>query len=466
MKKIGKPICFIVAAFILVFAALSVFGVSTQWGDKKTVYVKGLSDIRWGIDINGGIDVTFSAPEGYDATEAQMDAAKAVIEQRLVNLNITDSEVYIDNNKDRVIVRFPWKSDEEDFDPESAIKELGETAELTFRKGTERDSSGYASPTIEDELVLSGDAVESAEVRISSEDNTYVVLLTLNDKGKDAFAAATKEMLAEKGYISIWMDETCVSSPNVEAEITDGVATISGNFTAETAKDLADKINAGALPFALKTDSFSTISPSLGNGAKTAMGIAGLIAFILICIMMIYLYRMSGIIASVCLLGQIAGSFAFISGFFPDFPSFTLTIPGIAGIILSVGMGVDCHVITAERIRDELKEGKTLNGSIALGYRKAFSAIFDGNITVVIIAIILMGAFGPSDSLVAKMLSWVFFMFGPATTGSIYSFGYTLFIGVLMNFVFGILASKLMLKSVSRFDTFKKLSWYRREKNV
>ncbi len=462
MKKTGKPICFIVAALIFVFTALSFFGLSSQWGDNRNVYVKGVSDIRWGIDINGGLDVTFSAPDDVDATEAQMDAAKAVIEQRLVNLNITDSEVYVDNNKDRIIVRFPWKSNEENFDPEAAIKELGETAELSFRKGTTRDGSGFASPTIEDELVLNGSAVESAEVRVD-EENNYIVLLTLDSTGKEAFAKATKEMLDKKGYISIWMDDKYFSAPDVQAEITDGVATITGNFTYESAKELADKINSGALPFALETESFSTISPSLGNGAKVAMGIAGLISFALICVLMISLYRLPGVVASICLLGQIAGTFAFISGFFANINSFTLTIPGIAGIILSIGMGVDCHVITAERIRDELKDGKTLNGAISAGYRKAFSAIFDGNITVVIIAVILMSAFGPTDSLVAKLLSWVFFMFGPATTGSIYSFGYTLFIGVIMNFIFGILTSKLMLKSVSRIETFKKLSWYRRE---
>ena len=319
MKKIGKPVCLIVAVLIFVFAGLSFLGINTQWGDKKTIYVKGISDIRWGIDINGGLDVTFSAPEGVDATDAQMEAAKAVIQQRLVNLNITDSEVYVDNNKDRVIVRFPWKSDEENFDPEAAIKELGETAELTFREGTAKDASGLNDPKKDDKLVLSGDAVEKAEAGYDSANSQYIVMLTLNDKGKSAFAASTKEMLAKKGYISIWMDETCISAPNVEAEITDGVATISGNFTAETSKDLADKINAGALPFKLEAESFKSISPDLGNGVKVAMGIAGLIAFVVICAIMISLYRLPGIVASVCLLGQVAGTIAFISGFFSNF---------------------------------------------------------------------------------------------------------------------------------------------------
>lgn len=467
MKKIGKPVSIILALFIVAFAVVSVLGISTKWGDTRNIYIKGISDIRWGIDINGGLDVTFGAPEGINATEQQMDAAKAVIEQRLVTLNITDSEVYVDHNKDRVIVRFPWKSDEKDFDPEAAIKELGATAKLTFRKGTARDSMSTANPSLEDVLVMDGSVVTSASVGINPETGLYVVNLKLNEAGKTAFAAATKEMADQKGYISIWMDDDMIEAPDVQEAITNGEAVItSSSFTAASAKALADKINAGALPFSLVTESFSTISPILGNNAKNAMGIAAVIAFILICILMISAYRLPGIVASICLLGQIAGTLACISGFFPNFNSFTLTIPGIAGIILSIGMGVDCYIITAERIKEELNSGKTLNGAVAAGYHKAFSAIFDGNVTVIIIALILMGAFGPTDTIMAKILTPVFFMFGPATTGAIYSFGYTLLLGVIMNFVFGIFASKLMLRSISRFDTFKKLHWYRRSKNV
>jgi preprotein translocase subunit SecD len=160
MRKIAKPFCFILTAFILIVSFLAIFGIDSQFGDKRTVYIKGISDIRWGIDINGGLDVTFCAPDGVDATDSQMSAAESIINQRLVNLNITDSEVYVDYNKDRIVVRFPWKSDEKDFDPEKAIKEIGEMAEITFREGTATDSAtGLPDAKYTDTLVIDGKSI-------------------------------------------------------------------------------------------------------------------------------------------------------------------------------------------------------------------------------------------------------------------------------------------------------------------
>jgi preprotein translocase subunit SecD len=155
-------------------------------------------------------------------------------------------------------------------------------------------------------------------------------------------------------------------------------------------------------------------------------------------------------------MGQVAVTIGAVSGFFGFMSSFTLTLPGIAGIILAVGMGVDANVITFTRIKEEVCSGKSIDGAITIGYSRAFSAILDGNLTTVIVAIILMGSFGPTDSLFAKLLNPIFFMFGASTAGTIYSFGYTLLVGCILNFVFGIFASKLMLKSLSRFKGLRK----------
>lgn len=239
-----------------------------------------------------------------------------------------------------------------------------------------------------------------------------------------------------------------ISAPTVNTAITDGTASITGDFTASEASSLASKINAGALPFALETTSFGSISPTVGSAALTAMGIAAVIALSIICIFVLILYRLPGFIACIALLGQTSLSLAAISGFFPFLSSFTMTLPGIAGIILSMGMGVDANIITAERIKEELYSGRSLDGAIIKGSKSSFSAIFDGNITVIIVAVILMGVFGPSNIL--SML------FGPSTTGVIYSFGYTLLIGVISNFIMGIGASRLMLRSISRFNIFRK----------
>ena len=166
------------------------------------------------------------------------------------------------------------------------------------------------------------------------------------------------------------------------------------------------------------------------------------------------------------LLGQLAGTIAAISGFFPNASSFTLTIPGIAGIILSVGVGVDCNVIASERIKDEFKKGKTIDGAIDSGYKNALSAIIDGNVTIIIVSIVLMGAFGTPDNFIAKIFSPLMSLFGSSITGSIYSFGYTLLMGVVFNLIMGVLASKYMLKSISQFKCLRKPQLYGGKKNA
>ena len=463
VKRVKKPVFFVVFLLIAAFAASVLFGISSYYGDIETVYVKGVDDIRFGIDIKGGVDVTFTPPEGFDATDEQLDSAKEVIVQRMINLNITDYEAYIDYSNDRIIVRFPWKEGEAEFDPEAAVKELGETAQLTFREGIELDSMNKPTGVTAENIILEGKDVAEAYAAYDQSANAgsqWLVALNLTDEGAKKFAEATEKLYNEGGVISIWMDDTCISSPRVSAVITDGKATISGNFDAESSKKLADQINSGALPFKLVTASFSTISPSLGMGALEAMVVAGIIAFACIAVFMIAVYRLPGFIAVIALIGQVAGTLAFVSGYFGFNASGILTIPGIAGIILAVGMGVDANVITAERIKEELNNGKTLDGALISGYQRALSAIMDGNITMILVAVILMGAFGTPDSIFAKALHFVFFMFGPSTAGTIYSFGFTLLTGTILNLFFGVLCSRLMTMSLSGFKAFRNPKLY------
>ncbi|MDE5736960.1 MAG: protein translocase subunit SecF [Oscillospiraceae bacterium] len=449
--KIKKPVFFIAFFIILAFALSTVFGIASYKGDIKTTYVHGLEDIRLGIDIQGGVDVTFEPDDNENATEEQMDAALQVIKLRLTNLGINDSETYVDYNNSRIIVRFPWQSGEENFDPAAAVNELGQMSELTFRYGT--DLTG--------DLILSGADVSAASPGYDQQNDQWVVQLQLNDSGKDAFATATTEQASNNGYISIWMDDTCISSATVNEAITSGQAVISGNFTSESAKELADQITSGALPFSLHSTSTKTLSPTLGSGALYAMILSGLIALGFICIYMLILYRVPGFIAVIGLIGQVAGMLAAVSGWFGFLPSSTLTIPGIAGIILSVGMGVDCNIITAERIKEELSKGKSLESSLKAGYANAFSAILDGNLTLAIVAVILMGAFGTNTNFLTKILdATIFYFFGATTEGFIYSFGFTLIMGVILNFIMGVALARLMTFSLAKFKAFQKPSLY------
>ncbi len=467
-KKTGKLVFFVVFILIIALTYTAFFGVENYYGDTREIIFKGAQDIRWGIDIQGGVEAVFSPnKQDIQISDEDMDASKSIIETRLVNANITDYEVYTDSNNKQIIVRFPWEAGESDFDAVATVEKLGASAVLVFRKGTEETG----------EVVLKGaDDVKSAYPTVNPETNAPMVGLELTSQGSAKFAKATSEMVGQQ--ISIWLstttsevdekgnpvvEEVLLSAPSVNEAITNGQCTISGaDMTAESVKELSEQINSGKLPFALTVDNskLQIISPTLGSDALRVMIIAGSIAFGLVCLLMILRYRLNGVVAAIALLGQLAGSIACISGFFGSVNSFTLTVPGIAGIILSVGVGIDCNVIAAERIRDEFEKGKTIDGSIDSGFKNSLSAIIDGNVTIVIVSLVLMGAFGSPDGIMAKIMSPIMSLLGSAITGSIYSFGYTLLVGTIFNLIMGVVASKLMLKSISKFKVFRKPWFY------
>ena len=423
MKK-RKPYFFIVAAVILLLAYVALFGVHIQT-DSFEIQIKGANDMRFGIDIRGGVSAVFQPKDlGRAPTNEELESARQIIESRLDAQNILDREITVDNLSGHVFVRFPWKSGA-DFDAQQAIEELGEMARLTFRdpegnvllegKHVETASSGYISP----------------QQVTSSEQSGYIVQLKFTSEGAVLFETATSALVGQT--MGIYMDELLLSDPRVNSAIAGGQAQITGSFTAEQARLLAAKIQAGALPFALETKTFSTISPTLGSGALDVTVTAALIAFVLVCLFMLLYYRLPGFVACLALALQLAGQLLALS-----LPQITLTLPGIAGIILSIGMGVDANVIIAERIKEELKTGKTLDSAINSGFDRAFSSVFDGNITVMIVAIILM-------------------VFG---SGVMLSFAYSLLTGVLLNFVAGVGATRLMTTSLSCFQPLRNRRLY------
>lgn len=453
MKRIPKPVFFIVALLILLFSYTAIFGVSYYVGDNKQTVIKSITDIRWGTDIRGGVEATFLPADNYNATEKELDSAKSIIELRMISSGITDYELYADYNTDRIIVRFPWKSDEKDYDVEKAIEEISSTAKLTFRPGQEYANTSIGSdgeyvfqtPTGDtDTVLMDGSAVKDAFAAIDQSQGKagqYVVSLKLNDEGAKTFADLTEKYNGQ--VVSIWMDDIMLSAPTIQEKISGGEAQITGNFDAAEATALADKIKAGALPFELETSSYGSVSATLGENSLIAMAIAGIIAMIVISIFMILMYRLPGLIAVIALFGQMGITIAAVSGYFPVFSSFTMTLPGIAGLILSIGMGVDANVITSERIIEEMRTGRTLDGALDRGTKSSLTAIIDGNMTIIIVAIILLLVFGPSNILSI--------LFGQSTTGTIYSFGYTLLMGVISNFIMGVGLSRVMLRAVAGF---------------
>lgn len=398
--KNKKPVFFIVLAVAIFMAVAAITDVS---------------NMRFGIDIRGGVDAAFE-PVGLDRkpTDSELEAARSIIETRLDQQNILDRDVTVDKNNGYIIVRFPWKADETDFNPQEAMAELGETAQLTFQ-----DAEGN--------VLLEGSHVtESSPIR-DQRTGLYAVSLTFDGKGTKLFSEATKKLIGKT--ISIYMDDTLIQTATVNEHISSGKAQIDNIGSYEEAKALSDKINSGSLPFSMVTKNHSTISPKLGAGALDVMVKAGVIAFCVICVLLILYYRLPGFVACIALLMQVSGQLLALS-----IPHVTLTLTGIASIILSIGMGVDANVIISERINEEIKSGKSISSAVSIGFKDAFSSVFDGNITVLIVGIILL-------------------IFG---SGSLLSFAYSLLTGIFFNFAAGVTASRLMIRSLIEFKALRK----------
>lgn len=415
--KSGKKTLTVILIAIAAFIYIAIFG----FGDN----IKGLFNMRFGIDIRGGVEAIFE-PKGLDhnPTASELEMAREVIESRLDNQNITDREVTVDNNGGYIIVQFPWKSTETNFKPEDAIAELGEMAKLTFQ-----DPNGN--------VLIEGKDVTKATAKAdtSGASRSYVVALQFNAEGAKLFEKATGDLIGKT--ISIYMDKDLISNPTVQTKISGGEAVITNIGTFEDARLLAAKINSGALPFSLETTNFKTISPSLGNNALNVMVGAGILSFFVVCVFMILFYKLPGIIACITLLMHMALQLLAIS-----VPQFTLTLPGIAGIILSIGMAVDTNIIIAERISEEIKKGNSIHSSILSGYKHAFTSVLDGNVSTAAVAVILM-------------------IFG---SGSMLSFGYTLLIGMVLNLFIGVNISKQLLLSVIQFKRWNNEKCFREKK--
>ncbi len=421
---------FIVAVIILAIVAYTAFGI----------YTERSSYMRFGIDIKGGVSATFqSADENVVPTDEQLESAKAIIELRLDGNNILDRTVTIDKENHSVLVEFPWQAAEENYDPVAAIEELGETAQLTFaiveevKHGTEgavefEYEGGHADYKIVEKF-MDGSKVAKAEAGYLQ--GEYIVTLDFDEEGTKIFGDTTSKHVND--LIGIMMDDTLVSVATISTAITEGSGYISGDFTADETRDLAAKINSGALPFAMESTNYSAVSATMGAHALSVMLLAGLIALCIIILFMCIYYRLPGFVASITLLLQTAGQLLIF-----HLMGLTLTLPGIAGIILSIGMGVDSNIIIAERIKEEINAGKTLKGAISAGYNRAFSAVLDCNVTTAAVGLLLM-------------------FFG---TGSMLSFAYTLLIGILLNFGLSIISSKLMLQSLSCYKVFSNPKFY------
>lgn len=397
-------------AVVLIIAALcyiALYGIVIG----STQYMQPVKNgIKKGLDIAGGSSITYEAVTGAVITKQQADTVKAVLRKRLDGVGFTEASVSSAQGDKRYIVEIPQVTN-----PEEAVRLLGNTAELKF---VDPDKN----------LVLSGKDVKEAksEYQKLSENSApqHYVSLTLNTEGVAKFAEATKRLSTQaegKNYIAIMLDEKEISRPRVKSEINSEKCIIEGGFNAESAKELASTIRAGQLPFKLKEVALSSVGATLGDKALQSSLQAALIALILVMIYMMAFYRLPGLIASVALVGYTA-LLSLLLGIF----QINLTLPGMAGIVLTIGVAVDANVVIFERIKDELTLGKTLRAAVDAGFNRAFSAILDSNVTTLIAGFVLM---------------W----FG---TGPIKGFAITLIMGIITSLFTAVVVSRFLLEQM------------------
>lgn len=407
-KSIAILVLMLIVAILLNYVAFIGFSIS---GFKYGGMLDEEKGIRKGIDLAGGSVITFQA-QADNPTEEQMDIVESIFTARLNNAGYTEARISRDENG-QITVEIPSV-----FETDEAAELLGSTAKLTF---TDADGN----------VVLDGATdIKNAEAEYGplsqSANSEHYVKLTLTGDAVQKFADATKAAAARKSdntnYIAIMMDDNVVSAPRVNEEINSETCIISGSFeTAADAATLANQIKSGALPFDLTTVSQNTIGPELGEKALPTSLLAAAIGILIVMVFMIIFYRLPGLIADLALAFYV-GIIALVLGV----ARVNLSLSGIAGIVLSIGMAVDANVIIFERMKEELKLGKTIKASVESGFKKAFSAIFDSNITTIITCVVLY-------------LSGI---------GTIRGFAVTLALGVIVSMFTAIAITKFLLKQL------------------
>lgn len=384
VKGLGKLLLTLVLAAGLIFVALC--GV----GEKKRGSAEG---IRLGLDLAGGVSITYETVK-ENPTDEEMEDTVYKLLKRADDSGQTEAAVYREGGN-RINVDIPGATDAEE-----TLEKLGRVGELLFVLGegnatvavTEEQTGAYEYVLLRsvEEIKADGDVILDGTDVAKAEAGWYeeygirknVVSLTLNDSGKTKFAKATTENVGKT--IAIIYDEKVCSVATVQEPLTEGKASISGNFSTEEANELAATIRIGALPLELRELRSNVVGASLGAEAVTTSVLAAVVGIILVFLFMAFRYRIPGVAADVALCIYVGLMVICL-----NLLEVTLTLPGLAGIILSIGMAVDANVIIFSRIQEEIGVGKTVRSAIKLGFSKAFSAIIDGNITTLIAAVVL-----------------------------------------------------------------------------
>ena len=409
MKKAKRNAVLILVIFALL-AAGAVYAVLEGLGKDSIGLAK---DIPLGLDLQGGVSVTYEVMEA-DASEEDI---KTTIDklQRRVDTYSPDAEVY-QQGKRRIVAEIPV--DTSKYDPNEILDALGRPGKLEF---IDPDNYQKFSAGEEYEAALTGSDVKNAQGGRYTEntgEDEYIVSLQFNDAGAAKFSEVTGANVGNPIYIIY--DGNVVSAPTVREQISGGSAQIDGMADFEEASNLANTIKIGALPLTLSELSSQIVGPKLGSDALRTSLIAGAIGLCLIFLLMIIIFRFPGFLSAIAL-----SVYAVLELFFLNALHITLTLPGLAGIILSIGMAVDANVIIFTRIKEEIGQGKTVKTAVKAGFDKAMSAIIDGNITTIIAGVVLL-------------------IMG---TGTVKGFARTLILGIILSMFTALVITRLLLNA-------------------
>lgn len=395
MKTKSAVRLIVVIVLIAAFGALAICGLTIGAFEIKPV-AEGISQ---GLDLRGGVSAVYEAKdEGQADFASLLSGTMEVLRNRLTSQGYTEATV-TQQGTNRIRIEIPDVND-----PNEILNIIGQPAKLEFV-----DEAGS--------VIMDGSCVKKAAA--GTLEGAYVVQFELNDEGTTKFAKATAENIGK--IIYIMLDGAVISNPTVNTAIPGGSGYIEGQFDYEYANQLAMLIQSGALPLDIEQLEVRTISATLGEDALKTSVTASIIGVALVLLFMLIMYRMPGIVADLALLIYILIDLFLLA----IIPGVQLTLPGIAGIVLSIGMAVDANCIIFERIKEELRAGKTTRAAVESGFKRAFSAILDSNITTIIAGVVLM-------------------IFG---AGSIKGFAITLTIGVVVSMFTAIVITRFLMRT-------------------
>lgn len=429
-KSIALPIVILAVFSILIILGAVFAFVSLDNGELGIWNYNAFpTRIKLGLDLSGGAYAVYQVdkenlPESMtdgenDEQEIEMaiEGTRASLESLLFNKGYTEAQVSVYGETIRVEVP-------DIDDPERIFELIGRPSSLEFKEYTD-------SETVNDTL-MTGDEIAETGVTYNSETGYYEVALKFTSTGSDKFAQITSDLTGK--YLGIYINGEYVMHATVSEAISGGQCSISGNYSYDDAYELAVQIQAGSFPLQLNMIESSTLTATLGDSAIRAGVIAGLVGLLLIIIYLVAIYRLMGVAASIALMYYTLTYVFFLS----VFPWVQLTLSGIAGILLSMGMAVDANVIIFERVKEEYAKGKSMKASVSEGFKRSLGAIIDGNVTTIIGAVVLM-------------------LVGAST---IKGFGITLLIGIVLSLITSLLITRIILKAIMAFHSEKYASYY------